>query len=75
LGLYPLVEGQSPSFEQFRIPQGWFVRLNLTPWFWRKSRKCKSLQTDGRTNRRADGQTDGKSYDGQRSIRITHLRF
>jgi hypothetical protein len=22
LGLYPLVEGQSPSFEQFRIPQG-----------------------------------------------------
>jgi hypothetical protein len=43
------------------------VRLKLAQWFWRRSRKCKSLQTDGRT----DGQTD----DGQRAIIIAHLSF
>jgi hypothetical protein len=53
LWLSPLGEGQSPSFEQFRIPspkddlcQVW---LKLAQWFWRRSRKCKSLQIDGRT--------------------------
>jgi hypothetical protein len=34
-----LGEGQSPSFEQ--------VWLKLAQWFWRRSRKSKSLQTDG----------------------------
>jgi hypothetical protein len=29
--------------------------LKLAQWFWRRSRKCKSLQTDGKT----DGLTDG----------------
>jgi hypothetical protein len=43
------------------------VWLKLAQWFWRRSRKCKSLQTDERT----DGQTD----DGQRVIRIAHLSF
>jgi hypothetical protein len=40
LRLSPLVEGQSPSFEQFRIPspkddlcQVW---LRLAQWFWRR---------------------------------------
>jgi hypothetical protein len=60
--LSPLGEGQSPSFEQFRIPspQGLFVPswLKLAQWFWRRSRKCKSLQTAG-----------------QRVIRIAHLSF
>jgi hypothetical protein len=28
------------------------VSLKLAQWFWRRSRKCKSLQTDGRTDRR-----------------------
>jgi hypothetical protein len=31
------------------------VWLNLAQWFWRRSRKCKSLQTDGQTNRWTDG--------------------
>jgi hypothetical protein len=33
------------------------VWLKLDKWFWRRSRKCKSLQTDGHTIRRTDGQT------------------
>jgi hypothetical protein len=43
------------------------VYLKLVMWFWRRSRKCKSLQTDGQT----DGQTDA----GQRAIRKAHLSF
>jgi hypothetical protein len=43
------------------------VWLKLVQWFWRRSRKCKSLQTD----RRIDGQTD----DGQPAIRKAHLSF
>jgi hypothetical protein len=31
------------------------VWLKLAQWFWRRSRKCKSLQTDGRTDRRTTG--------------------
>jgi hypothetical protein len=38
------------------------VWLKLAQWFWRRSRKCKSLPTDGRT-------------DGRRAIRIAHLSF
>jgi hypothetical protein len=43
------------------------VWLKLAQRFWRRSRKCKSLQTD----RQTDGQTD----DGQTAIRIAHLSF
>jgi hypothetical protein len=43
------------------------VLLKLAQWFWRRSRKCKSLQTDGQT----DGQTDAE----QRAIRKAHLSF
>jgi hypothetical protein len=64
--LSPPGEGQSPSFEQFRIPspkddlcQVW---LKLAQWFWR-SRKCKSLQTEGQED------------DGQWAIRKAHLIF
>ena len=39
------------------------VWLKLAQWFWRRSRKCKSLQTDKQTD------------DGQRAIRIAHLSF
>ena len=39
------------------------VWLKLDQWFWRRSRKCKSLQTDGRKD------------DGQRAIRKAHLSF
>jgi hypothetical protein len=68
LWLSPLREGQSPSFEQFRIPspqkddlcQVW---LKLAKWFWRRSRKCKTLQTDGPT----DKQTDRRTTDNGRS--------
>jgi hypothetical protein len=35
------------------------VWLKLALWFWRRSRKCKSLQTN----------------DGQKAIRIAHLSF
>jgi hypothetical protein len=49
--LSPLREEQSPSYKQFKIPspkddlrQVW---LKLAQWFWRRSRKSKSLQTDG----------------------------
>jgi hypothetical protein len=62
LWLSPLEEGQSPSFEEFRIPspkndlcQVW---LKLAQRFWRRSQKYKSLQTDE-----------------QRAIRIAHLSF
>jgi hypothetical protein len=41
--------------------------LKLAQWFWRRSRKCKSLQTDRRTDRQTD--------DGQKVIRIAHLSF
>ena len=47
------------------------VWLKLAKWFWRRSRKCKSLQTDGQT----DGQTHGRTDDGQRAIRKAHLSF
>ena len=47
------------------------VWLKLVQRSWRRSRKCKSLQTDGQT----DGKTDGQTEDGQRAIRITHLSF
>jgi hypothetical protein len=30
------------------------VWLKLAQWFWRRSRKCKSLQTDGQTVRWTD---------------------
>jgi hypothetical protein len=69
--LSPLGEGQSPSFKKLETPppkddlcQVW---LKLALWFWRRSRKCKSLQTDGQTARRTD--------DGQPAIRIAHLSF
>jgi hypothetical protein len=38
------------------------VWLKLALWFWRRSRKCKSLQTDGRTG-------------GRRATRKAHLSF
>jgi hypothetical protein len=38
------------------------VWLKLAQWFWRRSRKCKSLQTDGR-------------YDGQPAIRKAHFEL
>jgi hypothetical protein len=63
----PLGEGISPSFEQTWIPspkddlcQFW---LKLVQWFWRRSQKCKSLQTD----RQMDT--------GQQAIRKAHLSF
>jgi hypothetical protein len=37
--------------------------LKLVQWFWRRSRKCKSLQTDRQTDAR------------QRAIRKAHLSF
>jgi hypothetical protein len=37
------------------------VWLKLAEWFWRRSRKCKSLQTGTRT----DGQTHGSTDDGR----------
>jgi hypothetical protein len=50
LRLSHLGEGKSPLFDQFRIPspkddlcQVW---LKLAQWFWRRSQKCKRLQTD-----------------------------
>ena len=45
--LSPLGEGQSPSFEQFRIPPPNDDLCQV----WRRSRKSKSLQTD-------DGQSE-----------------
>jgi hypothetical protein len=41
------------------------VWLKLAQWFWRRSQKCESLQTDGQTDRRTD--------DGQRVIRIAQV--
>jgi hypothetical protein len=37
----------------------WQVWLKLAQWFWRRSRKCKSLQTDRRTEGRTDRRTPG----------------
>jgi hypothetical protein len=54
--LSPLGLGCSRSFVQFRIPSPkkylCQVSLKLAQWFGRRSRKCKSLQTD----RQTDGQ-------------------
>jgi hypothetical protein len=44
------------------------VWLKLAQWFWRRSKKCKSLQTDGQTDRRQDRQMDA----GQWVIRKAH---
>jgi hypothetical protein len=66
---YPLplnkLESPSPKDDLYQV---W---LKLVPWFWRRSRKCKSLQTDRRTDRRTDRQTDA----GQQVIRKAHLSF
>jgi hypothetical protein len=35
------------------------VWLKLAQWFWRRSRKCKSLRTDGLTDGRTDRRTTG----------------
>jgi hypothetical protein len=43
------------------------VWLKLAQWFWRRSRKCKSLQTDGQTDR----QTDRLTPDNGRSEKLT----
>jgi hypothetical protein len=57
LQLSPLGEGLSLSFEKKKLNsppkddlcQVW---LKLAQWFWRRSRKCKSLQTDRQTDGR-----------------------
>jgi hypothetical protein len=57
---YPLLlklESPSPKDD---LCQVW---LELVQWFWRRSRKCKSLQTDGQTER----QTDRRTPDDQKS--------
>jgi hypothetical protein len=68
----PLETGDPLHFNKLESPppkndlcQVW---LKLAQWFWRRSRKCKSLQTARRTDRR---QTD----DRQTAIRIAHLSF
>jgi hypothetical protein len=43
------------------------VLLKLAQRFWRRSQKCKSLQTDRETARQTDA--------GQRAIRKAHLSF
>jgi hypothetical protein len=43
------------------------VWLKLAQWFWRRSRKCKSLQTDGQTDVQTDGQTDGQRIKGDQN--------
>jgi hypothetical protein len=62
----PLEKGNPLHFNNLESPppkddlcQVW---LKLAQWFWWRSRKCKSLRTDGRT-------------DGQKAIRIAHLSF
>jgi hypothetical protein len=59
----PLEKGNPLHFNHLESPslkddlcQVW---LKLAQWFWRKSRKCKSLQTDG--------PTDGRTTDNGRS--------
>jgi hypothetical protein len=63
----PLEKGNSLHLKNLESPppnnnlcQVW---LKLAQLFWRRSRKCKSLQTDGQTD------------DRQRAIRIAHLSF
>jgi hypothetical protein len=69
--LSPLGEGDPLHLNTLETPlpkddlcQIW---LKLAHWFWRRSKKCKSLQTDG--------QTVGRTDDGQSAIRIAHLSF
>jgi hypothetical protein len=59
----PLNKLESPSSKD-DLCQVW---LKLVQWFWRRSRKCKSLQTDGQTNRRTDRHTP----DNGRSEKLT----
>jgi hypothetical protein len=60
----PLNKPESPPSKD-DLCQVW---LKLAQWFWRRSRKCKSLQTD----RQTDGQTDGRQ---QGTIRRAQLSF
>jgi hypothetical protein len=71
LWLSPLGEGQSPSILQLIIPfpkddlcQFW---LKLAQWFWRRSWKCKSLQTEGWT----DGRRTTGDQNSSLEIRIS----
>jgi hypothetical protein len=43
------------------------VWLKLAQRFWRRSRKCKSLQTDGQTDRQTDRRTDGRRTKGDQN--------
>jgi hypothetical protein len=63
----PLNKLESPSPKD-DLCQVW---LKLVQWFWRRSRKCKSLQTDRQMDRQMDRQTDA----GQWAIRKAHLSF
>ena len=63
----PLEKGNPLYFNNLESPtpkddlcQVW---LKLAQRFWRRSRKCKSLQTD----RQTDGQTDRRTTDNRRS--------
>jgi hypothetical protein len=47
----PLNKFESPSHKD-DLCQVW---LKLVLWFWSRSQKCKSLQTDRQTNRQTDG--------------------
>jgi hypothetical protein len=50
-----LGEGLSHSLNKLKSPSPkndlWQVWLKLVQWFWRRSRKCKSLQMDRQTDR------------------------
>jgi hypothetical protein len=59
---FPLEKGNPLHLKNLKSPppkddlcQVW---LKLAQWFWRRNQKCKSLQTDGRTDRRT-------TYNGQ----------
>jgi hypothetical protein len=51
---FPLNKLESP-LPKDDLCQVW---LKLLEWFWRRSRKCKSLQTDRQTARQTNRQTD-----------------
>ena len=67
----PLEKGNALHFNNLKSPPPkddlCKVWLKLAQRFWRRSRKCKSLQTDGQTDRR----TDRRTTDKRRSEKLT----
>jgi hypothetical protein len=67
----PLVKGVNIHLDNLNspLPKNDLSQVSskLAQWFWRRSRKCKSLQMDGRY----DGRRDRRTTDNKQSEKLT----